>query len=181
MRAAGSRLAIDLGPAAIARLIPHRAPLALVDKVTGYLSTGPALWAQRSISPKEPVLIGHFPGHAIWPGAYTIEGLAQCGALALALSRRERASTTSEAFVAGLAGLDASPAPERVEPDRQAAGLLASVDIKLLQPVGAGARLDYEVEVTHAVGELIRLRALATVAGREVARGTLTVARLPER
>jgi 3-hydroxyacyl-[acyl-carrier-protein] dehydratase len=152
-----ARIELNLGAEEIARLIPHRAPLALVSRVVAFSPTGPTLWAERAVAVDEPVFAGHFPGQAIWPGAYTIEGLAQCAALLLAWSAR----SVPESLTA--------PAPS-------ASPLLASVEIKLIKPVHAGDRIDYEVEVTHRVGELVRLRVAARVAGREVARGSLTVA-----
>ena len=63
---------------AIERLIPHRRPLIMVDRVRGFeLGERPTLWASRNISSNEPVFDGHFPGLHLWPGIYTQEGLGQ--------------------------------------------------------------------------------------------------------
>ena len=166
-------LPLQLGPNAIARIIPHRAPLALVSAVSAYSSAGPMLWANRVVDASEPVLAGHFPGRPLWPGAYTIEGLAQCAALVLALARWEREADSASAFEARLAALGSGDSSVSAS---GGGGLLAAVEVKLTRPVQVGDRLDYEVEVTHAIGELVRLRVEASVAGRSVARGTLTVA-----
>jgi 3-hydroxymyristoyl/3-hydroxydecanoyl-(acyl carrier protein) dehydratase len=56
------------------------------------------------------------------------------------------------------------------------AGLLASVEVKLLRPVFAGQRLEYLVVRTHEVGPMQRFSVEATVDGHRVASGELTVA-----
>jgi 3-hydroxymyristoyl/3-hydroxydecanoyl-(acyl carrier protein) dehydratase len=60
------------------------------------------------------------------------------------------------------------------------AGLLASVEVKLLRPVFAGQRLDYLVVRTHEVGSMQRFGVEAAVDGHRVAAGELTVAGPPE-
>jgi 3-hydroxyacyl-[acyl-carrier-protein] dehydratase len=64
----------------IKRLLPHRYPLLLVDRVDDFR---PREWLVgcKKISPEEPVLAGHFPGNPIYPGVYIIEGMAQASAL----------------------------------------------------------------------------------------------------
>lgn len=64
----------------IMRLLPHRYPLLLVDRVDDFR---PREWlvGSKTISPDEPVLAGHFPGNPIYPGVYIIEGMAQASAL----------------------------------------------------------------------------------------------------
>src|SRR5690606_29174491 len=65
---------LELGPDVIERLIPHRRPLIMVDRVRGFeLGERPTLWATRNVSANEPVFDGHFPGLHIWPGIYTQE------------------------------------------------------------------------------------------------------------
>jgi 3-hydroxymyristoyl/3-hydroxydecanoyl-(acyl carrier protein) dehydratase len=53
-------------------------------------------------------------------------------------------------------------------------GFMAAAEVKFLAPVLAGHRLDYAVERTHVVGDMVRYAVEATVDGRPVARGTLT-------
>jgi 3-hydroxyacyl-[acyl-carrier-protein] dehydratase len=64
----------------ITRLLPHRSPLLLVDRVTE-LEVGREIRAIKAISSLDPVFAGHFPGQPIFPGVYMIEGLAQTSAL----------------------------------------------------------------------------------------------------
>ena len=64
----------------IVRLLPHRPPILLVDRVLDY-KTAESIVGLKAISASEPVFAGHFPGQPIFPGIYIIEGLAQTSAL----------------------------------------------------------------------------------------------------
>ena len=79
-------MTLPLGPEVIEQLLPHRPPLLLLDAVTQFAADPPSLTATKHIAATEAVFAGHFPGRAIWPGAYTIEGLAQACALVGGLS-----------------------------------------------------------------------------------------------
>jgi 3-hydroxyacyl-[acyl-carrier-protein] dehydratase len=143
---------------AIERLLPQRPPLLLVDRV---IAAGdgaePSLTAALDVRGDEPVLAGHFPGRPLWPGSYTIEGLAQTCALFGGL--RARVPDAGAGAVAPL------PAP----------ALVAAVKVKLLRPVSPPATLVYRVAHTHTVGDLHRFAVEASVDGALVAQGTLDV------
>jgi len=147
-------------------LLPQRAPLLLVDCVTGVLPRAAAVRATRDIAPEEPVFTGHFPGDPVWPGAYTIEGLAQACLVAGALAHFD-----VDLLRSWKPGQSTVPAAQR-----PAMGLLAAVDVKLTRPVLPGQRLEYWVARTHVVDALHRFEVEATVDGKRVAAGTLTTA-----
>jgi 3-hydroxyacyl-[acyl-carrier-protein] dehydratase len=64
---------------AIERILPHRYPFLLVDRVD---EIGPErILARKLVSRNEPHFNGHFPGHPVMPGVLIIEALAQAGAL----------------------------------------------------------------------------------------------------
>ena len=64
---------------AIERILPHRYPFLLVDRVD---ELGPErIVARKLVSRNEPHFDGHFPGHPVMPGVLIIEALAQAGAL----------------------------------------------------------------------------------------------------
>ncbi len=64
---------------AIERILPHRYPFLLVDRVD---EVGPdRIVARKLVSRNEPHFNGHFPGHPVMPGVLIIEALAQAGAL----------------------------------------------------------------------------------------------------
>ena len=51
----------------IQRLLPHRYPFLLVDRVVS-IEPGKALRAYKNVSVNEPFFEGHFPGHPVMPG-----------------------------------------------------------------------------------------------------------------
>jgi 3-hydroxyacyl-[acyl-carrier-protein] dehydratase len=189
---------LELGPDVVQRLLPHRRPFLMVDRVEAWEDgPTPTLWAARHVSSNEPVFEGHFPGLHLWPGVYTIEGLLQAGNL-LHILHVARETTRAEGHEPDLV-FDALRNLElgyRLQPGYQPAlterfarllgeapdpisrgGLAGAVDVKLLQPVFAGQRLDYRVTLSRVVDHLHRFDVEASVSGRTVAKGTLTSSR----
>ena len=70
-----------LTAAEIEKILPHRYPFALVDKILDYT---PGQWARgvKCVTRTEPFFEGHFPGHPVMPGVLILEALAQTGAVA---------------------------------------------------------------------------------------------------
>jgi 3-hydroxyacyl-[acyl-carrier-protein] dehydratase len=64
---------------AIERILPHRYPFLLVDRVDEIGEE--RILARKLVSRNEPFFNGHFPGHPVMPGVLIIEALAQTGAL----------------------------------------------------------------------------------------------------
>ena len=60
----------------IEKLIPHRYPFLLVDKITD-IKKGNSIIAIKSVSGNEPFFPGHFPGFPIFPGVLIVEAMAQ--------------------------------------------------------------------------------------------------------
>ena len=60
----------------IMKLLPHRYPFLLVDRVMDY-QEGEWLKAIKNISVNEPCFTGHFPEQPILPGVLILEALAQ--------------------------------------------------------------------------------------------------------
>ena len=60
----------------IMKLLPHRYPFLLVDRVLDY-KEGEWLKAIKNISVNEPCFTGHFPEQPILPGVLILEALAQ--------------------------------------------------------------------------------------------------------
>ena len=69
---------------AIERILPHRYPFLLVDRVDEIGED--RIVARKMVSRNEPFFNGHFPGHPVMPGVLIIEALAQAGALLAAKS-----------------------------------------------------------------------------------------------
>lgn len=68
----------------IKRILPHRYPFLLVDKVLSYsLEPEKTLTAVKNVTVNEPFFEGHFPGNPVMPGVLVLEAMAQaCGILA---------------------------------------------------------------------------------------------------
>lgn len=72
----------DFGIERILRLLPHRYPFVLVDRVLE-ISPGERLVALKNVSINEPFFPGHFPGKPIMPGVLILEGMVQAAGLLL--------------------------------------------------------------------------------------------------
>lgn len=66
--------------AEIQRLLAHRYPFLLVDKVLDY-EVGKTLTAVKNITINEPFFQGHFPHYPVMPGVLIMEALAQATGL----------------------------------------------------------------------------------------------------
>lgn len=75
-------LALPLEAAEIMRIIPHRYPFLLVDRVLE-LEPGKRVVALKNVTANEPQFTGHFPERPIMPGVLMVEALAQTGAVAV--------------------------------------------------------------------------------------------------
>jgi 3-hydroxyacyl-[acyl-carrier-protein] dehydratase len=70
---------VDIGRDDIERLVPHRAPFLFVDRITAIDLDSSQLLGERFIEAADPVFIGHFPAHAVYPGVLLVETMAQFG------------------------------------------------------------------------------------------------------
>lgn len=71
-----------LGIKEIKEIIPHRAPMLLIDQVEEIIPREKAI-AYKAVSYNEPFFVGHYPEMPVMPGVLIIEALAQTGAVAL--------------------------------------------------------------------------------------------------
>lgn len=69
----------------IQRIIPHRYPFLLVDKVRDIVANQSATGI-KNVTFNEPQFQGHFPGAPIFPGVQIIEALAQTSAVLVGVS-----------------------------------------------------------------------------------------------
>lgn len=71
--------------ALIQRVLPHRYPFLLIDKVTRIDGTSFASGV-KNVTMNEPHFQGHFPGNPIMPGVTIIEAMAQTAAVMVGVS-----------------------------------------------------------------------------------------------
>ncbi|MCZ6636511.1 MAG: 3-hydroxyacyl-ACP dehydratase FabZ [bacterium] len=60
----------------IQKILPHRYPFLLVDRIVE-LESGQRVVGIKNVSANEPFFVGHFPGRPIMPGVLIVEALAQ--------------------------------------------------------------------------------------------------------
>lgn len=128
----------------IQRLLPHRPPFLLVDRVVAF-EKDTSLTAIKGVTMNEPFFTGHFPGHPVMPGVLILEALAQAAALLACLSLPpEEVSNT----VTYLMGIDAA---------------------RFRRPVVPGDRLELKVVCTRHKGAVWKQTGTALVDGQVVA------------
>lgn len=94
---AGTPLA-DLDAVGVMRLIPHRYPFLLVDRVSGIKAFRRAV-GLKSVTANEPFFPGHFPDHPIMPGVLLVEAMAQTAAVLVIASLGEAAAGSPVYFM----------------------------------------------------------------------------------
>jgi 3-hydroxyacyl-[acyl-carrier-protein] dehydratase len=145
-----------LDSAEIRKLLPHREPMLLLERVWG-LEPGCRAWGERLISADELFLRGHFPGRPILPGVVIAEAMAQLAGVVAISAHTE------------LAGRDV---------------LLLGMDhLRFRRPVVPGDRLDLYCERKAVRLGIWRFAVLAEVGGDRVADGEIlaTMADRPNR
>ena len=77
----------------IRKLLPHRYPMQLVDKVISI--SGTTIVGIKNVTSNEPFFQGHFPEEPVMPGVLMVEAMSQCGGLLVlnTLDDPERYST----------------------------------------------------------------------------------------
>jgi UDP-3-O-[3-hydroxymyristoyl] N-acetylglucosamine deacetylase/3-hydroxyacyl-[acyl-carrier-protein] dehydratase len=136
---------ITLDIAAIERIMPHRYPFLLVDRI---LSLEPErVVGIKNVTINEPFFVGHFPGHPIMPAVLIVEAMAQCGGVLL-LNRVERPKEKLVYFM----GID---------------------NAKFRKPVRPGDQLRFELTLLRLKQRICKMEGKAYVDGDLVAEAEL--------
>jgi 3-hydroxyacyl-[acyl-carrier-protein] dehydratase len=72
----------------IMKLLPHRYPFLLVDRITE-IDPGKKIVGLKNVTINEPFFQGHFPGHPVMPGVLIVEAMAQVAAILVYSSSEE--------------------------------------------------------------------------------------------
>jgi UDP-3-O-[3-hydroxymyristoyl] N-acetylglucosamine deacetylase/3-hydroxyacyl-[acyl-carrier-protein] dehydratase len=133
----------------IQKLLPHRYPFLLVDRILE-LEPGKRAVGLKNVSMNESFFQGHFPGHPVMPGVLIMEALAQVGGIAV-LSAREGDNSKIQ-YLAGINGA------------------------RFRKPVNPGDQLRLEVDVIVLRTKICKLAAKAWVGGQLAAQAEITCA-----
>jgi len=135
----------------IQKILPHRYPFLLVDRVTK-IDKGAFMEGYKNVSISEPVFQGHFPDHPIYPGVMIIEGMAQAGGILAFKSLSEADAANAENKVVYFMSIDKA---------------------KFRAPVTPGDKLIYRINVLKQRGAVWQFDAKAYVDEKLVAQAEL--------
>ena len=138
----------------IERLLPHRYPFLLVDRVVEFEKDKRVL-AYKNVTCNEPFFTGHFPGHPVMPGVLVVEALAQAGGLLTQLSRDPGAG------------------------DGQTFYLVKVDNAKFSRMVVPGDKLELDVELKRRIRNMAQYVGVARVDGEQVACAEILCAAAP--
>lgn len=99
----------------ILKLLPHRYPILLVDRVLE-LEKNVRIKALKNVTINEPFFMGHFPHRPVMPGVLMLEALAQTAAL---LSFESMGQEPDDNTVVYFVGIDGARFKRVVEPGDQ--------------------------------------------------------------
>ena len=105
----------------IEKLLPHRYPFVMIDRVTEVIP-GKSAIGYKNITANEPQFTGHFPGQPIMPGVLQVEASAQLSCIAMLMMPEY-----SEGYIGLFTGLDGVKFRRMVVPGDQ---LKISVEVK---------------------------------------------------
>jgi 3-hydroxyacyl-[acyl-carrier-protein] dehydratase len=125
----------------IQKILPHRYPFLLVDRVTDIVKNE-TLTAYKNVSISEQVFQGHFPGHPIYPGVMILEGMAQAGGILAFKSMDDMSEEEIANKVVYFMSIDKA---------------------KFRAPVKPGDRLEYRISVIKRKGSIWMLEGKAYV------------------
>jgi len=137
----------------IQRILPHRYPFLLIDRVVD-LTRKQRIVALKNLTVNEPFFAGHFPGFPIMPGVLIVEAIAQAGGALLLTEIADREHKL--VFFTGI---------ERA---------------KFRRPVVPGDQLRIEVEVLAWRMTAVRMEGKAYV-GDKLAAEAIVMCRLVDR
>jgi beta-hydroxyacyl-ACP dehydratase FabZ len=134
VRDAGSPPAMDVKQ--VLRLLPHRYPMVLVDRVLEIEGDQRAVGI-KNVTMNEPFFQGHVPGHPIMPGVLIVEAMAQVGGVLL------------------MGTVD--------DPESKVVYFMSLDNVKFRKPVRPGDQIRIEVDIIQLRNTVCRIKGVAKV------------------
>ena len=129
----------------VMKILPHRYPFLMVDKVTRI--EGNKITAVKNVSVNEPYFLGHFPDHPIMPGVMQLEAMAQ---------------------VAGILML------RQAENFGKLAYFMSAESVRWRKPVRPGDTITIDIELTKIRGRIGKAKGVCSVGGEAVSEADVT-------
>jgi UDP-3-O-[3-hydroxymyristoyl] N-acetylglucosamine deacetylase / 3-hydroxyacyl-[acyl-carrier-protein] dehydratase len=130
----------EMGIDEIMKVLPHRYPFLLVDRLLEH--TKERVVAIKNVTINEPFFAGHFPGHPIMPGVLIIEAMAQAGGVLL---------------MGAIA-----------DPQSKVVYFTSLNNVKWRRPVKPGDQLRFELDLLQIRGVVAKMKGVAKVDGEVV-------------
>jgi 3-hydroxyacyl-[acyl-carrier-protein] dehydratase len=135
-----TRLKLPIDVREILRILPHRYPFVMVDRVTE-LAPGEKIAGHKCVAYNEPWFPGHFPEHPLMPGVLIVEAMVQIGGILAYASEPFDATGKIVLFL----GIDKA---------------------RFRGPVTPGDKLELSASVLHRRGPVWKLKGQARVDGK---------------
>lgn len=138
---------VDIDIQTIYKLLPHRYPFLMVDRIVNIDGDSSAVGI-KNVTINEPYFAGHFPGQPIMPGVLLIEGMAQTAGAICILARGQ---------------------------DSPKVVYFMTIDqAKFRRPVLPGDTVEYHVRKIRNRSNIWKFEAEAMVGGNKVAQATIS-------
>ena len=125
-----------LGIEDIMKILPHRYPFLLVDRIVE-MEDKTRIVGIKNVTINEPFFQGHFPGHPIMPGVLIVEAMAQVGGVLL------------------MGTVD--------DPSSKVVYFMSLDNVKFRKPVKPGDQLRIEVDIVQLRNTVCRIKGVAKV------------------
>lgn len=132
----------------ITKMIPHRYPFLLVDRITECIP-GKSAKGYKNLTMNEEFFQGHFPNNPIMPGVLQLEAMAQCSAPILMTMPEFKGKLTLYAGVDG---------------------------VRFKHIVRPGDRFEMEIELTKVKGPVCKAHGIGKVDGKICVEADMTFA-----